>query len=319
MLEKIKESNLSEVSKRHYESKVKRLEKITGHDIKWVIENCEETLDFLEEQGIKEPQSIRTYINTVLALYKYNPELKDKNKIEYEKWVAQFKRYDKVTEMKYMTSQASPKQVESHVPWRDIIAKRDSLDKTSIEYFILSLYTMIEPARADYNYVRIYTNREPRAEEREEIPNYLLIRNGTMILVLNEYKSATKRVSKYENELPKDLQKVIKTSLKLNPRKFLVVSPRNNKPYMNVHSYTVYIDRLLKKIFKKEGFSINTLRHSHIMSLDWNNMTPLEEVEKANKMMHTISTMKKYKLRIPQKEEEDKGKRKICKVQCKMV
>lgn len=308
-------SELSDMSKKQYISRLKRLEEITGYDIDWILINCNETMDLLESKGITEPQTKRSYINSVLALYKYNPKLKDDEDSELEKWRESFKRIDKITEHKYKTLEASAKQIEVYVPWHRIVETRDKLDKNSDDYLLLSMYTMIEPARADMNKVKLIWNREPSEEEKREDPNYLLIKSGNnMTLVYNEFKSKSRRLQKYENELPKQLQDVIKQSLKIKPREYLIVSPRTNKPYANAHSYTVYVDRRLEKIFGKR-VTINTLRHSYINSLDMN-MNPLQKETIARNMMHSVSTMEKYRLVIPDYASRNRQKQ-LCEVKCK--
>lgn len=316
-MDNINKSSLSNTSKQHYAAKVAKLQSITGKDLEWILDNCNETLDFLNEHGLHEPQTIRTYINTVLAIYKHNPEKKGQYTREYKKWVEKFKEVDKVTSRKYMTLTPSKRQIETYVPWAEIIRKRDSLRKDSREYLMLSLYTMIEPARADYNKIRIYTNRNPTPKEIAQTPNYLLITPSTMVMVLNEFKSRSRNLQKYEEELPTELQKVIRISLAKHPREYLIVSPRTNQPYDDPHSYTVYFDRMLERIFKKK-VTINMLRHSHIISIDWSKMTPLEAEEKANRLMHSVSTMSKYRLLMPETKNKN-TKSRVCKTVCKEV
>lgn len=298
MINNIIKSNLRDTSKRHYIDKLNYLKKITKHDTEWIMDNCNETLDFLYNNNSEvEAQTVRTYINTVLALYKYNPIKKEELNLEYKKWVEKFKEMDEITESKYMNSQPSKKQIEVFIEWDKIIEIRDKLNKNTIKYFLLSLYTMIPPARADYGRVKIYINKKPTDNEIKEEPNYLLINNDRMILILNEFKSKGKKIEKYEEELPKNLIELIKRSLKRNPREYLVVSPITNQPYNITHSYNVYVNRKFNEIFKKD-VTINTLRHSYGNNIDWTNSTPLELERQANKMMHSINTMNKYKLKF---------------------
>lgn len=307
-------SQLSETSKKNYVARLKRLADITHRDPAWLVDNCNETFDFLDEADIDEPQTLRAYVNAVLAVYKYNPELKEQHKLEYEKWRDKFKEVDKVTEHKYMTLQASDRQIEVYEPWSVIVKKRESLDKDSVEYLLLSMYTMIEPSRADMNKIKIW-NKEPTEQQKVAEPNYLIVKANGMTLVYNEFKSKSKRLQKYENELPPQLQKVIRRSLQLNPREYLIVSPRSGEPYHNAHSFTSYFDRMLNRIFGKK-VTINTLRHSYINSLDMNKITPLEKEQMAKNLMHSVSTFEKYRLALPASASSNKQK-KICEVKCR--
>lgn len=315
-VQSIMNSQLSDTSKKNYVARLKRLGDLTrGRGPAWFVDNCQETFDFLHDEGVDEPQTLRSYVNAVLALFKYNPTLKEKHKLEYEKWREKFKEIDKVTEHKYMTLQASQRQIEVYVPWSEIVKKRETLEKESDEYLLLSMYTMIEPSRADMNKIRIWRGVEPSEAQKKEDPNYLLIKPTGMTLVYNEFKSKSRRLQKYENELPVGLQKVIKASLQRKPRDYLIVSPRSGEPYHNAHSFTSYFDRMLHRVFGKK-VTINTLRHSYINSLDMNKITPLEKEKMAKNLMHSVSTFEKYRLALPASASSDKQK-KICEVKCK--
>jgi hypothetical protein len=301
-----KSQDLSDISKQQYKSRLKKLTDMTQHDIDWVIQHCEETLDFITKAGRDEPQTIKSYINAVLAVYRYTSGLRNKYKTSYKCWSDKRREVSSITNEKYDNLQASEKQIEVYIPWQEIIDTRDKLPRDSDAYLMLSLYTMIPPCRADFNNVRIVYNKEPI----EQTNNYLFITKDYMKLVLNEFKSKSKSISSYENILPENLEKVIRDSLITKPRDYLVVSPRTGQPYQKAHSYTVYFDRLLHKTFGK-NITINTLRHSFINSLDFNQITPTEKQRIANQMMHSISMMDRYRLFIP-----TAGKQKMCTIIC---
>jgi hypothetical protein len=211
---------------------------------------------------------------------------------------------------------ASDRQIEVYVPWDEVIKTRNELPTHSVEYLVLSLYTMIPPARADMNKVKIYKRRKPNPAEIKSDPNYLLVdKNGAMTLVYNEFKSRSRRLQMYKKILPADLTQVIFKSLKEKPRDYLIVSPRTGKPYDNAQTYTTYVDRIFEKIFKKK-LTINTLRHSFINSLDLNKMTPEEKIDTANNLMHSVMMMDKYRLIVPAAESPT-GNKQVCEVVCK--
>ena len=291
----IKKSNLSPISKEMYISRLKRLVKITGKDVDWILKNADETFRIMvEDKKISELQSQKAYINSILTLFKHTNDLKNTMSESYSKWLECFRRVNSQAQMKYETCQASQKQKDVFVSWENILEKRDSLEKTSLEYLILCLYSMIPPSRADMNEIKIYSNYIPNDEEEKEFPNYLIIDGNKMTLVYNEFKSKSKKMQKYENDLPECLIDVIKTSLANDPRDFLITSPKTKKPYHNPHSYTVFVDRMLLKLFGK-NVTINTLRHSFINSVDLNKLTPLEKKNLSKKLMHSTSTFDRYR------------------------
>lgn len=308
-------SPLSDSSKQAYKHRLRRLTDITGKDVDWILDHCKETMDKLKTKAkLSEPQTLKSLINAVLVLFKYTLGLKDKKKKSYTCWYNAFDEVNKVAKARYDNLEATERQLASHVSWSDILQTRDSLNLNSVEYFILSLYTMIPPARADMNKVKIYT-KEPTSKDVELVPNYLVIHNNGMKLVYNEFKSKGRRMLQYEKDLPSNLEEVIKKSLARNPRDYLIVSTRTGKPYDNAHSYTVYVDRVFSRIFKK-NVTINSLRHSFINSLDFQRLTPAEKEIIAKDMMHSVSTMERYRWKLSGKESTT-GKPQVCEVICR--
>ena len=303
---------LSDISKASYKARLKTLTDITNHDVDWILKNCTKTMAMIKGKNVTEPQTIRSYINAILACFKHS-NLQTTHKKAYQCWAGVRKKISAIAQEKYEQLKASPRQIEGYVAWQDILETRDKLGKDTDEYLLLSLYTMIPPSRADFNNVKIY-NKEPTNLQKENHDNYLVVQGNTMKLVFQEFKTKSK-LHTYENLLPPDLVKVIQHSLKVKPRQYLVVSPRSGEPYIKSHSFTVYFDRLLHKLFNKP-VTINTLRHSYVNHLDFNTMLPAEKTHIARLMMHSVSTMDRYRLVIPAKGTQD-HKEKVCTVTCK--
>ncbi len=295
----IDKTELSEQSKNTYKHRLERLTVFTNKDVDWVLCNCKKTLCLLEKNNITNAETVKGMINAVLCLFKYTKSLKERKPQAYACWVEQFKQVSAKAQEKYEKLEASQKQRDAHVPWADIIKARDELDKKSLEYFILSLYTMIPPVRTDFNKVRLLKAGEDTEDVVKENPNYLVIADGGMKLVLNEYKtkkqvnSTTRQSKRYEQELPLELVTVIQDSLKRQPRTYLVVSAKG-EPYHKPNSFTHLVRRVLFSVFKKT-MSINTLRHSFINSHDMNKLTPLDKTELGKSLMHGPSTFDRYR------------------------
>lgn len=313
----IASTDLSDESKNQYQSRLKRLTDITKHDIDWILLNCEKTLVCLEKDNKTEPQTIKSFINAVLAVFKYTKGFQEKYKKAYQCWSNARKENNIKANEKYVNITPSDRQIENYIPWKDILTVRDGLQKDTVDYLLLSLYTMIPPCRADFDHVRILY-KQPNEEQTLLQPNYLLITDEYMKLVFNEFKTKkSKNIKTYENILPDELVKVIQNSLKEKPRDFLIVSNKTGLPYKNSKSFTTYLDRTLFKIFKKH-VTINTLRHSFIMSLDFNKITPKEKEHIAYLMMHSVSTQDTYRFIMPAKANE-LHKDKLCTVTCKTL
>jgi hypothetical protein len=313
--EVIDKTDLSEQSKHTYKYRLERLTVLTKKDVDWILCNCGKTMQILESNKVREPQTLKGLINAVLTLYKHTKGLKEQKQKAYTCWVQQFKKVNEKAQEKYENIEASTRQIEAYVPWEDIIAARDKLDTKSQEYFILCLYTMLPPARADFNKVRIVRQDEITDEFVKEYPNYLVIMGHGMKLVYNEFKTKSKKLQRYEKVLPVELVKVIKDSLKKRPRDFLVISYKTGEPYHKPNSFTQHVKTMLFNVFKK-SMSINTLRHSFVNSFDLNELTPMRKEEIARDMMHSPAMFDRYRLAIPAKDSDD-GKAKICDVVCK--
>lgn len=310
----IDNTDLSEVSKSNYKYRLERLTVLTNHDIDWVLANCKKTIEILRASNITEPQSLKAMMNAVLAVFKHTKGLRESKQKAYTCWVTNFKEVNDKASEKYERIEASARQIEAYVPWAEIIQKRDKLDKTSQEYLILCLYTMLPPARADLNKVRIIKENKVTEALTQQYPNHLIIMRNGMKLVYNEFKTKSKKLQRYEKVLPDNLVIVIKDSLKRQPRDFLVVSS-DGEPYHKANSFTQHVKRVLYKVFKK-NMSINTLRHSFVNSVDMNRITPREKEELARDMMHSPAMFDRYRLSIAAKDSDD-GKAKVCEVVCK--
>jgi len=288
----IDSTNLSDLSKKAYKDRLKRLTVMMNHDVNWIVMHCQETYESIKHY---QWQTQKAYINSILTLFRYTKDLKKKYMKTYNCWYNIFLKVNHKTEEKYLTMTASDRQKQAYVSWPDIIKTRDQLDKDSMQYLLLCMYTMIPPSRADMNAIKIYY--DVKDIDTKKYPNYLLISKDEIKLIYNEFKSKSRRLQKYEKILPSNLEDIIRKSLSVHPREFLIVSPRTNQPYHNVGSFTRYFDRLLEKIFKKR-VTINTLRHSFVNSLDLNKLTPLEKEIISRDLMHSKDTMDKYRLAI---------------------
>ena len=309
LLAPIAQSSLSEFTKRNYKTKVQQLERITQHKLCWILQHPDEALSILRETVSSEATTHRTFFAIVLGIFKYNPELREKQRKAYEQWLAAFKTVDVKVQDKYDTMTASQKQTEAYVPWTTIVTKREAYpDKRSQDYLVLCCYTMIPPVRADLGDIKICQHEK---EIVSRYPNYLMMMSPTdMTLVLTAFK--TDRAMKiYRQILPPELCKVIDESLQKNPRKFLIVSPRTGSAFENPGTFSNYVGRVLKRILGTPHASLNMLRHSYVTSLDLNKMTSRDMKNAADSLMHSVETMMRYRLRVP---TEDKNM--TCEVTC---
>lgn len=232
----IDKSQLNENTKNIYKSRLKRLTEITNKDVDFIIDHSKHVVKILDQEKIKYATQI-AFVSTIMTLFKYTKNLLETKRESYNSWC---KIYDS------LTNENNKNKTVKVSEWNSIIKIRDSLDKNSNEFFILALYTYLEPNIGDLYKIKLYN----------QLPNDI----NNNYWLMDEKKSIICGKKK-KQEVPNILDNIVRNNLKSNPRRYLILNQKG-KPYVNTHSYNVYIDRILKKLFGKQ-FCLNILRTSY--------------------------------------------------------
>ena len=176
----------------------------------------------------------------------------------------------------------------SKIDFNQIIEKRDELPVGSIERLLISMYTMIPPARADYFATQILTNETPTEK------NY--IRMGDKVeCVLTDFKTV-KTYKSITHDFPVDLITELNESLKKTPRKYLFLNA-NGKPHTR-NSFVLWARRCLSRIFETD-FTLVFFRHAfvthYISTVDPNSITDGQIKEMSDKLGHSPEMFRAYK------------------------
>ena len=176
----------------------------------------------------------------------------------------------------------------SKIDFNQIIEKRDELPIGSIERLLISMYTMIPPARADYFATQILTNETPTEK------NY--IRMGDKVeCVLTDFKTV-KTYKSITHDFPVDLITELNESLKKTPRKYLFLNA-NGKPHTR-NSFVLWARRCLSRIFETD-FTLVFFRHAfvthYISTVDPNSITDGQIKEMSDKLGHSPEMFRAYK------------------------
>lgn len=286
LMEGIDKSELSIVTKRNYYQKGVVLMKLIEEPMEYIILHPREVIKKLNKT-YPNVGSRKTFYTFILALFRYNSNLKCRYKKEYDEWMKEFTETDKQITERYKENAPTKKQQEGFVAFDEIVKKRDSLEDGTDEKLLLSLYTYIPPLRADFGKVAIYEEDVPEKERKEE--NYIYDNSE---LVLRRYKTA-KSHKEFSKELPKELVKQIKESLKKRPRKYLFTM-RGGEPLLK-NTYTKWCNRVLARLFGKP-LTVSLIRHAYINTLDFNKLTIKEKEEIAADMTHSAGMQDKYRL-----------------------
>jgi len=249
--------------------------------IKWIIDNYDS------------PQTRKSYISAVLAMFRHNEGLKEQEKKAYNEWYEAFKDINKVIEDRYRRNEPTEKQEAGYVEYSEIVKKRDTLTKGTFEKLLLSFYTYIPPLRCDLNELHIYDKSKTK-ESSMTAKNYIILdkENKSAIMILNEFKTA-KHLKEYRKELPVELVEELIASIDKHPRNFAFVD-RDNNPY-RPSAFRKWANRILARLFEKP-LTISLIRHSFINSLDFNKLTIEEKESIAKDMAHTTQMQDRYRL-----------------------
>lgn len=253
------------------------------------------TLRLVDRRSAGADQTARSYLTAILALLRYDEELQASLGTSVAlAFKRAFRDVDRRVRARYDANEPTERQRRAYMPLAEVLRRRDALDADAPEYLVLCLYTMIPPLRADFGNVRILT-REPRGEDASARGNYLVVRDKYMRLVLNEFKSKSKKLPQYNKILPRDLERVVRNSLARQPRSHLLVSPRTGEPFVRDNTYVVYVHRLLERALGKK-VSISMLRHIFVNAVDYNAITAGERTRLSADMLHSVATNDRYRL-----------------------
>ena len=287
--ESLTSAELSPTTKRIYMERWRFMVETLKTDVFSILTHPKKYIPWIMEYS-SELATRKSYLSAVLAMFRHNEGLKEQEKTHYLAWYDAFRQIHEEIDARYKRNQPSAKQVDGYVPFADIVAKRDELDKGTPERLLLAFYTYIPPLRSDLNRIRIYDKQAPSHADDNYIQLDTPARKAT--LTLREFKTAA-RMEKYEKELPRELVDEIVASLDRDPRSYLF-EDRNRQPYRS-SSFTKWANRTLHRLFGK-GLTISLIRHSYINSLDFNTLTVEEKEKIAKDMAHTVGTQDRYRL-----------------------
>lgn len=302
----ILDANISNLTKEQYVRNVYTLQRLAnGRLLEDIIAHPKTMLKRIEAE-YDANQTRKSLVSTIKALYKYNPKLKDKYPAQFEKWSQRFREIDRAIINRVAHAEPTQKELLNWVEWKDVLQKQHELASTqygSIPHLLLSMYSLIEPIRADYGNVRII-------EGSRAIPpqngNYIFLSPypNQSKLVLHSYKTSRK-YGAFERVLPDNLVDIIRASLRQDPRSYLFASDEDS-PYLKKNSYTRFANRTFERIFGKR-FTISLMRHSFISNIDFNESTPATLFQYSKNMMHSIGMQQLYRRKIPSLQVQREG------------
>jgi hypothetical protein len=296
-------TGLSAVSKAGYVARLTALQRLTGHGLKRVLLQPEQTLNVLTRHrghGGRPlaPSTLKSYVSSALAALKHTKMLRTKP--EYRKargrWVHWFKRLRDQVDAQYRrcaSGAALPNRCEGYLPWKEICRARDQLQWGSLDRLLLELHTHALGRSREYASVRLYTE-VPNKDQRRLWPNHCVLLPSDpagSYLRLGSFKTSS-YIGPYKVPLSPSLHRAITTSLRWQPRRYLFEQPsRPGHPFTHANTFNQFCNRRFKAVFGRPLTS-NSIRHAFATSLNLNNEAQLQHA--AKNLAHTnIDTLRR--------------------------
>lgn len=288
LFEAIDKAELSDVTKKNYRDRLRAMSgKAEDVDIMDIVMKPTVYIPLIKK-WYPIVTSHKIHYTAILALFRYNPDFKEKNIKIHEKWVAAFKEADDKVNERYELNEPTKRQIEGYVPYEDVVKKRDSLPIGDINRLLLDMYTHLTPMRCEYARVALYHGSVPSKPES----NYIFLSPKKSRLIITDFKTK-KHHDSFDIELPQEILVDLHKSLKDTPRDWLFINSKG-EPFTRT-CFTQWTSRVFLALFKKT-FTVSLLRHSYINTLDFNTLSIKDKKLIADSMGHTVGTQDRYRL-----------------------
>lgn len=306
----INAEGLSVNTKVLYANRIKILKSLyTGNkDLEFVILNPKKTIKKIYDK-YKAYQTIKNFIATILAVFKYNPIFKQQYPNLYDYYYAEYEKANEKVNEKYDDNRMSEKQEEQFFTFEELLKGIEKMEVGTQDHLLMSFYTLMPPLRLDLNEVKIF-KREPKKTDIDKYNFIVLRQRGSLVLVLNNYKTS-KQYGKQELVLPKPLVKIIRNYFKQDEKinqDYLFLNC-NDEPYTD-SGFSLYISRVLKDILGKHS-TLNMIRHAYINFIANHNLTTGEKKTIAKQMCHSTDMQDQYRLMKPNNAQTESNENKI--------
>ena len=208
----------------------------------------------------------------------------------------------KLQKDKEESQQLTPEQEENYLPWKEIVKVqkrlKDKKDKTNtewFEYFVVSLYTLTSPVRADYSQMLVKKN--VRANAKKTADKNIFVNITKPYFLFSDYKTSD-TYGTIKVPVPKPLASVITEWFEHlgHVPEYILDAKYNPVVFSN------FIRATFKK-YTEKSVGINLLRHAYITEYLPTLKTIKQKNEVARRMMHSKTTQENYNL--PDKSEPD--------------
>tara|TARA_R110001592_G_scaffold18271_3_gene76072 strand:+ start:9744 stop:10703 length:960 start_codon:yes stop_codon:yes gene_type:complete len=298
--EQIKSSrpNIKDSTIKMYESNLNKLKSMFDSDDFKFLKDFDKVMDKLETRHFT---TIRNYMNSILIyLMAINSDKKQDTLLK--KYQDKRDELNQQYEDEQTSGKISEKQSKNFVPLKDVVDMINKMgndlkgfkkkELTAKDKMLLQIYIIFQihvrlPMRNDLAEMESITKRayNKLSLENKKAKNYLVVEKNKMFMVLNKFKTS----SKYEElrfDVPKDLEKLLRSYLKINGLGVLFKSSTGKALSRN------QISQLLIKYSKRYiGKSISTTILRKIVLSDKFGELKKEQEKMASITGHSVATM----------------------------
>jgi site-specific recombinase XerD len=213
----------------------------------------------------------------------YNDELREEwnSNIKSEK---QKKNWFKISDMDKVIKLLKDR-VANNSKKKGNITMKDILEMQ--EWVIVSLYRKF-PLRNDFHNMVVLKKKSWKKHPNKETKNFLVLDGRDMEFILNDYKTK-KTFGQQTIKVPKDLKRVLRIWLQVNPTKYFLIN--NKKQPLTSNGITKLLTRIFERYLGKK-ISSTMIRHVYLSEKYGKEH---EEMKKdATLMMHDPLTQKGY-------------------------
>lgn len=251
------------------------------------------------------PTILHHYISAVVALFKHSPSIinelpaKDILKKIWEDFQKSNQNPIDARRDSNLPTELQMKKDGYKLNLKQVESIRDSLPSGSIERLLLSIYTYIPPARADYFATEIIKSHESPSSS-----NYIILKEDNAELVINDFKTK-KLYDPIHLDIPTLLYNQIIHSLSINPRKYLFVNSEG--AMFSRATFSNWASTILTKILGVK-FTLTFFRHIYSSSTDFNDS--VENIKKISDAMgHSLAMHKLYQWKISDDSSESSDRK----------
>ena len=312
LIKKVK-PNIKENTIKTYEANLNKLKEMFDTDDYSFLKDVDKVMKKLEDKHFT---TIRNYLNSIIILLLALNHDKKQDKLLKE---YQDKRDELNNQYQEQGSKISDKQAPNFVPLKEVVDminkmgedlkgfKKKQLtakDKMLLQVYIIYQIHIRLPMRNDLAGMEAITKREYNklSEADKKAKNWLIVEKGKMFMSLNKFKTS-KKYEELRFDVPKDLEKLIRSYLKINGMGVMFKSSTGKELSRNQLSQ-ILIKYSKKYIGKSLG---STMLRKIILSDKFGELK--KEQEKFSKITgHSIATMNSVYIKEPQESTTEKEK-----------